>query len=236
MNTATKRPESLGGSGGGGRRLSAAFDTVDTLPALSETVSRISRPRGRQGVTTTDLAEAIESDAAVTIAVMRAANNTGRPRGSIAGEPSAIEALGPERTHQVVGELETYQLFQSAGAWGQLAERFRRHAVATRHAAERVAELGGVPRSDELVATALMHDVGQLVLTRLYPGYAALVDDRSLTPEERAKRERRELGHRSHSGRRSAGSPVGPTIPDRQRDRAPPLGAGGWDDRGLAPR
>ena len=194
MNTATKRPESLGGSGGGGRRLSAAFDTVDTLPALSETVSRISRPRGRQGVTTTDLAEAIESDAAVTIAVMRAANNTGRPRGSIAGEPSAIEALGPERTHQVVGELETYQLFQSAGAWGQLAERFRRHAVATRHAAERVAELGGVPRSDELVATALMHDVGQLVLTRLYPGYATLVDDRSLTPEERAKRDRRELG------------------------------------------
>jgi DNA-binding NarL/FixJ family response regulator len=42
--------------------------------------------------------------------------------------------------------------------------------------------------------TALVHDVGKLVLIHAYPGYPSQVHGDARTPEERAHRERRELG------------------------------------------
>ena len=51
-----------------------------------------------------------------------------------------------------------------------------------------------MPSRDELALAALLHDVGQLVLLRLYPGYARPARRRGETPEERIQAERRELG------------------------------------------
>ncbi len=180
--------------GKGGHRLSAAFEAINTLPALGESVTRVTKLTSREGATVGEIAELVESDTAITIAVMRAANNGGGPRGRISNIPDAVEALTPAGVRAVAGQLDTYEFFQSVGNWALLPERFRRHAVATRHAAERVADLGDVPGRDELATAALLHDVGQLVLTRLYPGYAAIAHDDTITPEERTQRERRELG------------------------------------------
>ena len=66
--------------------------------------------------------------------------------------------------------------------------------MATRHAAENLAVLADVPGRDELAAAALLHDVGQLVLIRLYPAYEDILADRTMTPEARAQTERREFG------------------------------------------
>jgi putative nucleotidyltransferase with HDIG domain len=196
--TKSKARSSSDGSGAtigkGGRRLAAAFDAVNTLPALNETVARVAKLTAKEGASVTEIAELVETDAAVAIAVLRAANNGGGPRARVSNVPDAVEALSPGGISAVAGGLETYELLQSAAGWQRLPERFRRHAVATRHATERIADLGDVPGRDELAAAALMHDVGQLVLTRLYPGYEELLDDRSLTPEGRAQKERRELG------------------------------------------
>ena len=60
-------------------------------------------------------------------------------------------------------------------------------------AAERIGELARLPQRDELAVAALLHDVGQLVLAELY-GDEHAIDGRGETPEERARRERRELG------------------------------------------
>jgi len=180
--------------GKGGHRLSAAFDAVNTLPALSETVIRVTKLTSKEGASVDEISELVESDTAVAIAVMRAANNGGGPRGRVTNVPDAVEALTPAGVRAVAGQLETYEFFQSVGNWDRLPERFRRHAVATRHAAERIAELGDVPGRDELATAALLHDIGQLVLMRLYPGYTEITDDRTSTPEQRTQRERRELG------------------------------------------
>lgn len=195
MTTPTETPgPSDRATGKGGHRLSAAFEAVNTLPALSETVERVLAMAGRRGASVGELSELIESDTAVAIAVMRAANNGGGPRGRVSNVPDAIEELSPERVREVTEALETYQFFQPVGNWERMPERFRRHAVATRHAAERIAALGDMPGRDELATAALLHDIGQLVLTRLYPGYEEILGDRGLTPEDRTQRERRELG------------------------------------------
>ena len=44
------------------------------------------------------------------------------------------------------------------------------------------------------MVTALLHDIGKLVLMHAYPGYPAQVHGEARTPEERIHRERRELG------------------------------------------
>jgi len=181
-------------SGRGGHRLSAAFDAVNHLPALSETVARVKQLTAKGGSTTGELTDLIESDTAVTVAVLRAANNGGGPRGRVSSVPDAVDLLKPEGVQSLAGRLDTYDLFRSSGSWKLLPERARRHAVATRYAAERIAELSHVADRDELAATALLHDLGRLVLSRLYPDYEEILADGRLTPEERTQRERRELG------------------------------------------
>jgi len=195
MATATQTQKApTGANGKGGQRLSAAFEAVNTLPALAETTARLAKLTARESVSIDEVAEVVESDTAVAIAVMRSANNGARTRGRIANIPDAVETLTPAGVSAVVATQSTYELFQPAVAWGRLPERFRRHAVATRHAAETIADLADVPGRDELAAAALLHDVGQLVLMRLYPGYEGILGDRESTPEERCHAERRELG------------------------------------------
>jgi len=180
--------------GKGGQRLSAAFDAVNSLPALAETTARVAKLTARENASLAEIAELVESDTAIAIAVMKAANNGGGPRGRISNVPDAIEALSPAGIRAVASSLQTYELFQPIGSWARLPERFRRHAVATRHAAESLADLADVPGRDELAAAALLHDIGQLVLMRLYPGYTTILADREATPEQRCHAERRELG------------------------------------------
>jgi putative nucleotidyltransferase with HDIG domain len=199
MATATKaaKPAKAGASAGlgkGGQRLSAAFEAVNALPALAETASRVTKLTNKENASVSEIAELVESDTAIAIAVLKAANNGGGPRGRVSNVPDAIEELTPAGIRAVAGSLQTYELFQPRGSWVRLPERFRRHAVATRHAAMSLADLADVPGRDELAAAALLHDVGQLVLMRLYPGYETILGDRESTPEQRCQAERRELG------------------------------------------
>ncbi|MEA2455905.1 MAG: hypothetical protein QOI45_2167, partial [Thermoleophilaceae bacterium] len=47
---------------------------------------------------------------------------------------------------------------------------------------------------DELLCSALLHDIGKLVLSHAYPGYPAQIHGNARTPEERLHKERLELG------------------------------------------
>jgi putative nucleotidyltransferase with HDIG domain len=180
--------------GKGGQRLAAAFDAVGRMPALDETVRRVVKAASQENSSVSEITELVESDTAMAIAVMKAANNGGGPRGRISNVPDAVESLTPAGVRAVASQIATYDLFQSSSSWAALPERFRRHAVSARHAAESLASLAEVPGRDELATAALLHDVGQLVLIRLYPAYERLLADRSLTPEQRAQAERREFG------------------------------------------
>ncbi len=88
--------------------------------------------------------------------------------------------------------METYDPFEAPSIWADRQERFRRHAVSTRHAADLIGEIARLPDRDELAVAALLHDVGRHVLAQLYGEFE--LDDHDATPEERVRRERRELG------------------------------------------
>jgi putative nucleotidyltransferase with HDIG domain len=179
--------------GQGGRRLAAAFDAASRLPALAESRTRVLLASDGETSSPAAIAEAIESDVALTTAVMRAAGDAAHAKGSSGGVRQAIDALGASGVREVVASIDTYDPFESPNGTAERYERFRRHAVATRHAGDRIAELARLGDRDELAVAALLHDVGRLVMADMYELFDQL-DERLIAPDDRVRYERRELG------------------------------------------
>jgi putative nucleotidyltransferase with HDIG domain len=194
-NGAASKPAASQERGGaqGGRRLATAFDAASRLPALAESSRRVLRVAEHEGASPGELAETIESDVALTIAVMRAAGDAVGDTSRSGGVRQAIETLGAPGVHEVVASIDTYNPFDSPGPAADRHERFRRHAVATRHAADRIGELAHLGERDELAVSALVHDLGRLVLSEMYGQFERL-DARRMAPDARVRCERRELG------------------------------------------
>ncbi len=145
-------------------------------------------------VATADVVSAVESDVALVTAVLRMANRAPQSSGRVETVVAAVEVLSPQTVQALAGRVRKFDFFERASVWDAAPERFRLHALATQHAADRVAAEVGYENRDRLTVTSLMHDIGKLVLQHAYPGYPAQVHQGAQTPEGRIHQERRELG------------------------------------------
>ena len=180
---------------GHGRRLTAAFEALEAFPALAESRNRLLRLVSQERISAAEVVAAVESDCALVISVLRLANQVeGRSRGRVESVVKAVELLSPEAVQALASRARTYDFFERSSVWDAAPERFRLHGVATQRAADRLATETGYEDRDRLMVTALLHDIGKLVLMHAYPGYPAQVHQGARTPEERINRERRELG------------------------------------------
>ena len=180
---------------GHGRRLTAAFEALEAFPALAESRKRVLRLLGEERTSAAAMVAAVETDVALAISVLRLANTIeGARRAPVDNVVKAVEVLSPESVQAIVSRTRTFDFFERTGLWDATPERFRLHAVSTQHAAEKLAAERDYEHRNRLMVTALLHDVGKLVLIHAYPGYPAQVLGDARTPEERVRRERRELG------------------------------------------
>jgi putative nucleotidyltransferase with HDIG domain len=179
---------------GHGRRLTMAFEALEAFPALAESRDRLLSVVSKDHVATADVVAAVESDVALIIAVLRLANRTLEGRARVDTAVAAVEVLNPHTVQAVANRMRTFDFFERASVWDAAPERFRLHALATQHAADRIATEVGYENRDRLTVTSLLHDVGKLVLLHAYPGYPSQVHRGARTPEERIHQERRELG------------------------------------------
>src|SRR5918992_2116839 len=180
---------------GHGRRLTAAFEALEAFPALAESRNRVLRVVRSERASVGEVVAAVESDVALVITVLRIANrNAARKRGKIASIPDAVGILTPEGVEALAARTATFDFFERTPGWDLMPERFRLHAVATQSAADRLAREIGYEDRDQLLCSALLHDIGKLVLTHAYPGYPLQIHGAARTPEERVHRERLELG------------------------------------------
>jgi putative nucleotidyltransferase with HDIG domain len=180
---------------GRGRRLTAAFESLEGFPILVESRNRVMRLFESGDPPTAAVIAAVESDVALAVSVLRLANQIdGRPRGRIESAVKAVEVLSPRTVHSIASRARTFDFFERTAVWQGIPERFRVHGVATQRAADRLARELGYEARDRLMVTALLHDIGKLVLVHAYPGYPRQIHGEARTPEERIDRERRELG------------------------------------------
>jgi putative nucleotidyltransferase with HDIG domain len=188
--TAATRPNEANG-----RRLTAAFEALEVFPALAESRNRVLRVVREERGSVGDVVAAVESDVALVITALRVANRVAaRKKGKIASIPAAVEILSPEGVETLAARATTFDFFERTPGWDLMPERFRLHAVATQAAADRLARELECEDRDELLCSALLHDIGKLVLAYAYPGYPGDVHKEARTPEERVHSERRRLG------------------------------------------
>jgi putative nucleotidyltransferase with HDIG domain len=175
-----------------GARLASAFESVERFPALVEARTKVLEAATADQPRIGDLVDAVESDVALTISVLRFANRSGND--DIATVPSAIEVLRPSGVLAIAGTAPVFDFFESNGGWELRPERFRVHARATQQAAELIGRAVGWPERDELAVAALIHDIGRLVISKLHPGHRSYFDAVTHTPEHRLREEREQLG------------------------------------------
>ncbi|MBJ7459584.1 MAG: HDOD domain-containing protein [Thermoleophilaceae bacterium] len=199
--TSDETPPRIGAQGqrqqGHGHRLTAAFEALERFPALAESRDRVLHlvTNSSSDKATTDLVEAIERDVALVITVIRYANKATGGRRKVVTVREAVEVLSPGGVEAIVTRTKTFDFFERTAQWDSTPDRFRLHAIATQQAAERIArEINWDGDVDALLVTALLHDIGKLVLTYAYEGYPQQVHGSARTPQERLLRERRELG------------------------------------------
>jgi HD-like signal output (HDOD) protein/DNA-binding CsgD family transcriptional regulator len=168
-----------------------AFDALERFPAIAQSRDRV---LSSDRHATADVVSAIESDVALTAAVLRLANTEQAVRGRVDTVAGAVGLLRPQAIQALANRVRTFDFFARARMWDRTAERFRLHALATQRAADRIASNAGYANRDRLAVASLLHDVGKLVLIHAHPGYETKLGAGSGTPEERIGRERSELG------------------------------------------
>jgi HD-GYP domain-containing protein (c-di-GMP phosphodiesterase class II)/DNA-binding CsgD family transcriptional regulator len=169
------------------RRAIAEFDTV---PAFEPAVERTLAATEFGGPLVGDLAGAIESDIGATVAILRAAQRRSDAR--VVGVPDALALLTAGEVRDAIGALPAVA-FPWRTKFEALLLRCQSHAQAVARATDRIALLLRPSSRDELVAAALLHDVGKLLLALVSPDFADGTNLRD-TPEEALRRERREFG------------------------------------------
>ncbi|HET7589309.1 MAG TPA: HDOD domain-containing protein [Solirubrobacterales bacterium] len=177
-----------------GSRLAEAFEAVERFPVLVASRERVITAATAETARNGDIVEAVESDVALAISVLRQANRGGLSNGGVAGIPTAVEALKPAGVLALAGTAPSFDFFEPSPGWELKPERFRVHALATQRAADRIGRVVGWAERDELAVAALLHDIGRLVISRLHPGYKVYFDAVSRTPEQRLREEREQLG------------------------------------------
>jgi putative nucleotidyltransferase with HDIG domain len=176
-----------------GARLAAAFEAVDRFPVLVESQARVMKAATAETARVGEVVEAVETDVALTVAVLRAANRGGPPQGA-STIPEAVDVLKPSGVLAIAGTSSVFDFFEQNGNRDLRPERFRVHALATQHAADQVGRAVGWSDRDELAVAALLHDVGRLVIMNLHPGQRPYFDSVANTPEHRIREERDQLG------------------------------------------
>lgn len=179
---------------GHGRRLTIAFEALESFPALAESRNRLIAVSSKDNVATAEIVAAVESDVSLMVSVLRLANRDLRGRSRVDTVLGAVERLSPRIVTALGKRVRTFDFFERSSTWDGAPERFRLHALSAQHAADRLAGEIGYEHRDRLTASSLLHDIGKLVLIHAYPGYPGQVHQGARTPEERVRQERRELG------------------------------------------
>jgi putative nucleotidyltransferase with HDIG domain len=178
---------------GHGAYLTAAFEALESFPSLVGSRDQLVSCLADHRVSGGDVVAAVEADVALSIMVLRLANQKpGRKPGGVDSIVEAIRLLSTDSLRFLASRAPTFDFFDRTSIWAP--ESFRTHALAARHAAEAIAAETGYGHPDRLMVTALLHDIGKLVLLHAYPGYPEKIHADARTPEERLLAERRALG------------------------------------------
>jgi putative nucleotidyltransferase with HDIG domain len=172
--------------------LQHALADLDVIPVFGPALERLLAALGAgDAADDGNLVAAIESDLGLTVALLRRAQAVNH-RGQIANVSDAVGVLTPTEIRRAIAPLPR-AAFPWQTDFEALLHQARVHAQAVARAADRLARTLEPVDADDLLAAALLHDVGKLVLARTKPDYMSWAGA-GTTPEERVRMERHTFG------------------------------------------
>jgi putative nucleotidyltransferase with HDIG domain len=178
---------------GRSHRLPAAFEQLESFPALTESRNRLLLALVAEHPSHGELIAAIEADIALVVAILRLANRVeSSQRGRVFTIPQAVEVLTPDGVEMVARRIAVVEFFEHVPGWEVTPDEVRRHSVITQRVTDQLAFQAEPDARDELAVAALLHDVGKLVMGVAYVDYPESIGDG--TPEERLRAEREGFG------------------------------------------
>jgi putative nucleotidyltransferase with HDIG domain len=175
----------------GGLDLARAMAQLDPLPAFAPACDRLIESINADATTAGEIVAMIETDTGLTVAVLRRAATVEGSR-PITNVADAVAALGAAEIERVIASLPRAEFPWRTSQLEVLMHRTRVHAQAVARAADRIVQEVQPAIRDDVLAVALLHDIGTLLIGRAHPDYDPL-DARTSTPEERLRHEQRML-------------------------------------------
>jgi len=174
------------------RDVRSALARFDVVPAFAPACDRaLAAPPIVGADRRNALVRAIENDIGLTLAVLRRAQSV-PGSAEVTNVTDAVALLGRDEITTAIASLPR-AAFPWHTSFDALLLRCRLHSLAVARAVERLGSMVRPFDTEDLVAAALLHDIGKLLLARARPDYVPPSSARC-TPEERSRQEQRELG------------------------------------------
>ena len=177
--------------GGPGPDLATAIADFDLVPASALAYDRLLSATEAGNENRGEIVAAVEADTGLAVAVLRRAQGAARRR-AVANIPDAVNVLSVTQIREAIASLPRVDSSWRSTSLEVLMQHSRAHAQVVARAGLRIAQTAD--RRDDLVAAALLHDVGKLVLARVDSRYATAASAMSSSPEQRVLQERRLYG------------------------------------------
>lgn len=149
--------------------LDKIVSTVGELPAAPAVVVTAMRLTANLESSTDNISQILSSDQSLTARVLRIANSPfyGRVK-KVQSVDEAVLILGFKSIRSLIVASSAHSLYFIGNASGSQAKLWR-HSLSTAIAARQIAERLQHPEMEETFISALMHDIGKLVLIQKLP-------------------------------------------------------------------
>lgn len=154
-------------------RLNQEIELRSIKPVLEYVIALIRSSRS----TIDEIASAIRQDQTLALQVLRVANSSFYQRGPRAKNMTeATQLIGLTAVRNAVIAIMAIEHFDLATESGLIPQRFWEHSLATGVLAEIIGETVSNKQTDHLFLAGLLHDIGRMVLSTIYPReYAAVI-------------------------------------------------------------
>lgn len=158
----------------------AQIETIGELPTLPQTLLQIQKVATDDRSSADDLAQVILRDQSLTMRVLRMVNSAmyqRRTREKVKTVRRAVIVLGFETVRKLALGLSVFDMMSKLSRSPHL-EEVTRHSLVAATFAQMLAEASGRMAPEEAFVTALIHDVGKVVLIECSPrGYDDVLAD-----------------------------------------------------------
>lgn len=164
-------------------KMTSVLETIRSLPELPRTYHQLAEVACNPGSGAADLTRIVNTDTSLAAKVLRVANTPFYGmNGRVETVPRAVVILGAKTVCSIALGAAAFDVIQELDSREESGIDVWKHSLQTAIAARELAEYNGTVDPDVAFTGGLLHDMGKLVLSTMYPeAYRNVLDEHAET-------------------------------------------------------